>query len=143
MTVVNIILCCSSGMSTSILSKRTKLAADKQSISLHIEAVDSTLVERKLEQAELILLGPHLKYKLEILRNLAPLSTRIEMIDKAIYQSFDGNQLLKFILSLDLKTKKEIEKSTKEESEEKGWTNQSPFKSYFTPEMLEALRWKR
>jgi len=133
-------------MSSSVLAKRTQVVANEQSIPLHFQAMDFAMLDRYLDQVDLVLLGPHLKYKLEPLQKQATPSTKIVVIDKAIYRTFSGQELLNQILSLKLdftETKEMKQQDSQQESEEKGWTNQSPFKSYFTPEMLEALRWKR
>ena len=101
---LKVYLCCSGGMSTSLLAKRARQAAAERSVSIDIDiqAVDSDLLERKLEGADLVLLGPHLRYKADSIQRRAPKSVRVAIIDTAIYQTFDGRRLLDQILSYNM-----------------------------------------
>ncbi|MDY0393642.1 hypothetical protein RWE15_03290 [Virgibacillus halophilus] len=143
--MVQVILSCSSGMSSSLLAKRTQEAAVETSQIITITAMDIALVERHLDEADLVLLGPHLKYKLEELQ-LKCQQTQMDLVSKEIYQSFNGRELLKQIQGyqfIGMKGNESVEENKEKSEDEKKWTSQLPFKSFFTPETLEVMRWKR
>ena len=65
---MKILLACSSGMSTSLLVKKMKEAAEKKGINCEIWAVAQDRVVEEMNKAHILLLGPQmrfLKYKLE------------------------------------------------------------------------------
>lgn len=67
----NIVLCCAAGMSTSMLVQRMQDAAQKKGVEVSIKAVPVAEFKDNLAAADIILLGPQVKYeqaKLQALR---------------------------------------------------------------------------
>lgn len=58
-----ILLLCDAGMSTSLMVKKMKEAADKKGIETEIAAVSIAKFEENLDNYDVFLLGPQVKYK--------------------------------------------------------------------------------
>jgi len=81
-----IMLCCSAGMSTSLLVKKMLEEAEKRSLSVDIKVV---------------LLGPQVKYMQKDLQNKAnPYGIKVEPINMMDYGMQKGGAVLDFALSL-------------------------------------------
>ncbi len=63
-----IVLCCAAGMSTSMLVNKMKAEAQQRALALEIYAVAVAEFERELPHADVILLGPQVKYEAGRLR---------------------------------------------------------------------------
>ena len=66
-----IVLCCAAGMSTSMLVNKMKAEAQQRALGLEIYAVPVAEFERELPNADVILLGPQVKYEAARLAELA------------------------------------------------------------------------
>lgn len=140
---MHVIICCSSGMSSSLLARKLEKVVEAKGLNLKVSTMDIDLVRRNFKEADLILLGPHIKYKLEEVRSMCGGWPRAELIDTKIYQTFNGEMLAAQILSYELVKEENVKPPI--ETWEKGeelWTNLLPFKSFFTPETLEAMQWR-
>ena len=60
--MIHIMLCCASGMSTSLLVEKMKKAALEQGIEAEIWAVGANEVKANADKTDVILLGPQVKY---------------------------------------------------------------------------------
>ncbi len=60
--MLNIILCCASGMSTSLLVEKMKKSAHQQNIKVDIWAVSTEEIKDNALKADVILLGPQVRY---------------------------------------------------------------------------------
>ena len=58
-----ILLLCAAGMSTSILVNKMKEAANKNGIEVQIEAVSLENFENKINEYDIFLLGPQVRFK--------------------------------------------------------------------------------
>ena len=67
----NIVLCCAAGMSTSMLVQRMQDAAQKKGVEVSIKAVPVAEFKDNLAAADIILLGPQVKYEQAKLQALA------------------------------------------------------------------------
>ena len=59
----NIVLCCAAGMSTSMLVQRMQAAAQQKGVEVSIKAVPVAEFKDNLAAADIILLGPQVKYE--------------------------------------------------------------------------------
>lgn len=59
----NIVLCCAAGMSTSMLVQRMQAAAQQKGVEVSIKAVPVAEFKDNLATADIILLGPQVKYE--------------------------------------------------------------------------------
>lgn len=58
-----ILLCCSAGMSTSLLVTKMKKVAEEKGIDVEINAIALELFEENLPNYDVFLLGPQVKFK--------------------------------------------------------------------------------
>jgi PTS system cellobiose-specific IIB component len=92
---MNLLLVCSAGMSTSILVKRMEEAATAQSVEATIDAVSEADLKGKLEQAQVILIGPQVRYlKGQIEKQAQPYGIPVAVIDSVAYGTMDGAKVL-------------------------------------------------
>jgi PTS system cellobiose-specific IIB component len=93
---MNILLCCSAGMSTSLLVTKMEESAKNQGVECHIWAVGSTEVNNEIDKADVILLGPQVRYLLSKLQEAGkekgiPVAT----INPMFYGLCNGEEVLK------------------------------------------------
>ncbi|MDM5213290.1 PTS sugar transporter subunit IIB [Peribacillus sp. RS7] len=93
---MNILLCCSAGMSTSLLVTKMEESAKKQGVECNIWAVGSTEVNNEMDKADVILLGPQVRYLLSKLQEAGkekgiPVAT----IHPMFYGLCNGEEVLK------------------------------------------------
>lgn len=100
--MVKIALFCSAGMSTSMLVKKMRIAAEKKGIEAHIEAYpESSLSEKVEEGIDVALLGPQVRFKLNSAKAVCdPKGVAIEVIDSRLYGMMDGDKVLDNALKL-------------------------------------------
>ena len=63
--MVNILLCCSAGMSTSLMVSKMQSNAEERGIEATIWAVPEAEAEANAEKADVILLGPQVRFLLD------------------------------------------------------------------------------
>lgn len=97
----NIVLCCAAGMSTSMLVQRMRDAAQKKGIDVSINAVPVAEFNENLDTADIILLGPQVKYEQAKLQALAdPQGKKVAVIDMMDYGMMKGDAVLEKALKL-------------------------------------------
>lgn len=96
-----IFLCCAAGMSTSMLVERMKKSAAGRDIDIEITAVPVSDFEQIVTEADVILLGPQVKFQLQSLSAAAaPHGVPVAAIDMMQYGSMQGDKVLDHALSL-------------------------------------------
>lgn len=70
--MINIMLCCASGMSTSLLVEKMKKAAAEEGVEVNIWAVGANEVKANATKADIILLGPQVRYAQKKIESEAP-----------------------------------------------------------------------
>jgi len=96
-----IFLCCNAGMSTSMLVKKMRTAAQAQNIDIEIEAFPLEKFNESIQQYDLCLLGPQVRYKLEDFKKIAAgHNKKVEAINPMDYGMMKGENVLKFALDL-------------------------------------------
>lgn len=96
-----IFLCCAAGMSTSMLVERMKQSAASRDIDVDITAVPVSEFDQIIEDADVILLGPQVKFQLQRLSAVAePQGVPVAAIDMMQYGSMQGDKVLDHALSL-------------------------------------------
>ncbi|MFK3662470.1 PTS sugar transporter subunit IIB [Scandinavium sp. NPDC088450] len=96
-----IVLCCAAGMSTSMLVSKMKAEAQQRSLELDIYAVPVAEFERELPGADVVLLGPQVKYEAARLTAIAaPQGKAVAVIDMADYGLMRGAAVLDKALAL-------------------------------------------
>lgn len=98
---MNIMLCCSAGMSTSLLVAKMQAAAKEQGIECRIWAESVDLVRKQIEQADVLLLGPQVRYLLPQMKKFGEEhQIPVAVIDPAHYGMCKGAEVLKAAISL-------------------------------------------
>ena len=90
---MNILLVCSAGMSTSLLVTRMLDYAKEKQINVHIEAHPVGEVESYGQDADVILLGPQVRFQLSHIKSLFP-EKPVEVIDMRDYGLTNGKNVL-------------------------------------------------
>lgn len=97
----NIVLCCAAGMSTSMLVQRMKDAAQEKGVEVSIKAVPVAEFKANINEADIVLLGPQVKYEQAKLQALAdPLGKKVAVIDMMDYGMMKGDVVLEKALKL-------------------------------------------
>lgn len=96
-----ILLLCDAGMSTSLMVKKMKEAADKKGIETEIAAVSIAKFEENLDNYDVFLLGPQVKYKKAKLEPIAAAKgKKVEVINTIDYGMMKGEKVLDQALAL-------------------------------------------
>lgn len=96
-----ILLLCAAGMSTSILVTKMKDAAKKLNIEVEIEAVSLEQFESKINNYDVFLLGPQVRFKKNQLLPIAQAANKpLDVINTTDYGLMKGENVLKFALNL-------------------------------------------
>ncbi|HWS43712.1 MAG TPA: PTS sugar transporter subunit IIB [Pseudoflavonifractor sp.] len=90
---MRIILVCAYGMSTSLLMKKMKAAAEAEGIALEVSAHAPLEVQEAPLAADIIMLGPQVAYHRAAIQKCYP-NIPVETIDMLSYGMMDGKKVL-------------------------------------------------
>ncbi len=94
-----ILLVCSAGMSTSIVVKKMEAAAQELGVEAKIWAVGDALAKENVGEADIVMLGPQVKYLLDKMKGLAG-DTPVEVINMQHYGMMNGKAILERALEI-------------------------------------------
>lgn len=98
---MRILLCCSAGMSTSLLVERMKKVAQERQLQVEIEAIPAADFESRLDEADVALLGPQIRYRLNDFKKVAAARGKpLDIIDMMAYGTVNGAKVLDQALAL-------------------------------------------
>ncbi|RNB55292.1 PTS sugar transporter subunit IIB [Brevibacillus gelatini] len=98
---MNILLCCAAGMSTSLLVQKMEQAAREKGLEAKIWAVSADEVKQHIDQAQVLLLGPQVRYKLAEMKKVGEArGIPVDVISPVDYGSLNGKKVLEFALRL-------------------------------------------
>lgn len=93
--MLKILLCCSAGMSSSILVKRMREAAEKMEVECAIGATSSYLVDNYIHKVDVVLVAPQLIHEFDRIKRMAlPYKVRVFLIGREDYGNMDGKAVL-------------------------------------------------
>ena len=96
-----ILLCCAAGMSTSLLVNKMKSEAAKKGIEVHIWAEPLEKAQEEFSKADVVLLGPQVKYAFPEAKKIADENNiKIDVITMVDYGMMNGAKVLEQALSL-------------------------------------------
>lgn len=96
-----IMLCCSAGMSTSMLVRKMRAVAEERAIPVEIEAFGVSEFDSQFANYQVVLLGPQVKYMLGMLSEKAAAhGIPVQAIDMMDYGMQRGDNVLDYALSL-------------------------------------------
>ncbi|MCP8969415.1 PTS sugar transporter subunit IIB [Ectobacillus ponti] len=94
---MNILLCCAAGMSTSLLVTKMEKSAADQGKSCKIWAVPGDAVKNHINEADVLLLGPQVRFLLPQMKKLgAEKGIPVDVINPVHYGMCNGPEVLKF-----------------------------------------------
>lgn len=97
----NILLVCGTGASSGFMAKNIRNAAKKRGMEISVKARSDSEVEDYIEEIDLLMVGPHLKYMLHDLEDIAdPYDVPVRIIDEDAYGSLDGDAVLDAIIQV-------------------------------------------
>jgi cellobiose PTS system EIIB component len=106
---MKIMLCCSAGMSTSLLVSRMKKSAQAQGIVCEIWAVPVDTVIKQIDKTDVLLVGPHVRYLFNKFKKLGNAKgIPVEIINTVDYGTFNGEKVLQFAQQLYLNKSKTV-----------------------------------
>ncbi|CAG9297657.1 PTS sugar transporter subunit IIB [Celerinatantimonas diazotrophica] len=90
-----IMLCCSAGMSTSLLVTKMRTAAEEQEIDVQIDAYSVSEFEQQVGQYQVVLIGPQVKYlKDDLTQRAQPFGVPVDVIGMSDYGMQNGKNVL-------------------------------------------------
>lgn len=89
---MNVLLICSYGMSTGMLCDRIAAAAREDGCDLNIWAVSESVAREHVGKADLILLGPQVRFMKNRIVEIAD-GRPVEVIDMMAYGMMDGKKV--------------------------------------------------
>lgn len=95
----NIILFCAAGMSTSILVSRMKATAQEKGLDYEVDSYAISEVDKKGSEADIILLGPQVRYFLADVKKKFP-DKPVECVDMQAYGTLDGEKVINQIIKM-------------------------------------------
>ena len=99
--MVTIKLFCASGMSTSVLVRKMREAAELKGIEVEIVAFPESQMDRHLDSMDVALLGPQVGYTLGKAKKLCePKGIPVEVIPMVDYGMMNGAKVLELALKL-------------------------------------------
>ncbi|MEI0603115.1 PTS sugar transporter subunit IIB [Brachyspira alvinipulli] len=98
-----ILLLCSAGMSTSMIVKKMQDKAKADNIDAEIEAASVSRFDELIDNYDIFLLGPQVKYlKTDLVKKANSKGKVLDVIDFKDYGKMDGAKILEFALGLTL-----------------------------------------
>lgn len=95
-----ILLVCGAGMSTSLLVTKMQKAAKERGIEVEIAATSGESIDKEIENVDVLLLGPQIRYKEDEFKKKYGDKFPIEVIDPMDYGMMNGEKVLDFALKL-------------------------------------------
>ncbi len=97
----NILLVCSAGMSTSLLVTKMEKAAKEQGIEAKIKAIAEADLKNNLENVDVLLLGPQVRYMISKVKALMePKGIPVDIINSVDYGTMNGAKVLSHAISM-------------------------------------------
>ncbi|HGJ2641662.1 TPA: PTS sugar transporter subunit IIB [Streptococcus pneumoniae] len=93
-----ILLVCNAGMSTSMLVKKMQQSATERGIEISIQAKSMTEAKKNIHEADVILIGPQIRYELLAVKEIAG-NIPVDTIDMRDYGMMSGAKVLEQALA--------------------------------------------
>ena len=95
MNEIRILLACSSGASSGFMAQSMRKAAAKKGIKARVEARSDSEIENYIDDIDVLLLGPHLKYlEAEYQEQAKVYNVPVACISQEAYSSLNGEKAL-------------------------------------------------
>ncbi len=101
MKTIKVLLVCGGGASSGFMAVNLRKAAKARGIEMEAKARSETEVEMYASEVDCIMIGPHLSYLVDDMRNrLGGNGPKLLLMDKSYYSTLDGDEALDALLSL-------------------------------------------
>jgi PTS system cellobiose-specific IIB component len=101
MNKLNVLWVCGGGASSGFVAANLRKEAAKQGFDISVTARSETEIEDYVDEVQCIMIGPHLSYLLDDLKNqYKDKNIKIAVMEKSYYSTLDGAAALKHIQSL-------------------------------------------
>ncbi|MCD7034547.1 PTS sugar transporter subunit IIB [Metabacillus sp. GX 13764] len=98
---MKILLCCAAGMSSSLLVAKMKKSAEELGMECEIWAIPTEAVSHQIHQADVLLLGPHVRYLMKDFMQLGEENhVPVGLIKAEDYGTFNGEKVLRQAMEL-------------------------------------------
>ncbi|MBO1580199.1 PTS sugar transporter subunit IIB [Bacillus sp. XF8] len=98
---MNILLCCAAGMSTSLLVTKMEKAAQAKGLEVKIWAVSGSEIRNHIDEADVLLLGPQVRYLLPKMKEMCgEKGIPVDIIHSVHYGLCNGEAVLEAALSM-------------------------------------------
>lgn len=97
--MINILLVCSAGMSTSLMVKKMNAIATEKGIDAHIWAVANADAANEIGKADIILLGPQVRFLEKKMIEISE-GKPVQVINMQAYGTMNGEKVLEQALQL-------------------------------------------
>lgn len=91
--MLNILLICAGGMSTSVLAKRMEEQAAARGLEANIKAMGNASQNKYVKDADIVLVGPQIRYAFDKIKSQAG-DTPVKVIEMRDYGMMDGAKVL-------------------------------------------------
>jgi len=99
--LINIVLFCSTGLSTNLLIRKIENAAEKKDIAVTVKSYPESIMKKHISNADVVLVGPQVKHALtEIKEECDAHNVPLEVISTRDYGLMDGEKVLAQALRL-------------------------------------------
>lgn len=97
--MINVLLVCSAGMSTSMLAKKMRDAAAAKGVEAQVRAVAEQVAADNIDEADVVLVGPQMRFKVEEFQKEYP-NKPVAAIDARNYGMMDGAAVMEEVLEM-------------------------------------------
>lgn len=98
---MKVMFVCCAGMSTSLLVEKVNAVAKSRGLDIEVFAMGETEAKKDLAQADILLLGPQVRYMESGFRKtIGDAKTKLGVVDMRAYGNMDGEKVLEQILEL-------------------------------------------
>ena len=99
--MLKVMFVCCAGMSTSLLVEKVNQAAIRRGLELEAYASGETEAMKDLSQADVLLLGPQVRYlENRFRKSLGDATTKLGVVDMLAYGRMDGEKVLDQIMAM-------------------------------------------
>lgn len=97
--MIDFIICCSQGMSSSALMKRMKYYVANQNLDINVKATTVDRILTKEIDFDILMLGPQIRFEKNKIKKVFP-DKIVEVISMQSYGRLDGEEVIKTGLKL-------------------------------------------
>ncbi|MBU8598227.1 PTS sugar transporter subunit IIB [Shouchella clausii] len=99
--MTKVLLICGAGASSGFMANAIRKAGKKRGMEMSVQARSESQLSEYLNEIDVLLVGPHLKYMEDELREkVSGYSIKVSVIPQSIYGTLDGNKACDLIANI-------------------------------------------